>query len=145
MQLKRLRAADLIRFKLIAIASIFTGAVFFGWLFQPTKVIDVHYSKKFDNYFVIVEHFPLTRNNKIRWWEENKSLFKEKYHVPIGECDYGISFWVGNYKTDSGTDQDSDLLCFDEMITKKNCIEKDHRPMKIWYRKDKNETIYLFN
>lgn len=133
------------RFKSLCLLLVILAGGIFWWFSQPTKITDVYYSKQLDNYYVIVKHFPVTKKSKIRWWEKNKSLFKEKYHVPVGESDYGISFWTGNYRVDNRTDEDSDLLCFDEIETRAKCIEKDHRPMKIWYRKDKDETIYLFD
>ncbi|GLR10540.1 hypothetical protein GCM10007905_32600 [Mixta theicola] len=40
------------------------------------------------------------------------------------------------YKKDSGTDQDSDLLCFDDMPTEVNCISKVNRPLLIWHYPD---------
>ncbi|HCW47596.1 MAG TPA: hypothetical protein DGH25_09525, partial [Erwiniaceae bacterium] len=42
-----------------------------------------------------------------------------------------ILFFQADYQKDSGTDQDSDLLCFEEMATEQNCISKENRPLII--------------
>jgi len=77
--------------------------------------------------------------------EKNKKLLGKPNDILLEPNNYSISFWVSSrYKVDRGTDQYSDLFCFDDMKAKTNCIEKDYRPMKTGYRKDKNEDhLYL--
>ncbi|WP_420911328.1 DUF943 family protein [Winslowiella iniecta] len=71
--------------------------------------------------------------------------FKEKHQVPVGQRDYRVTFWVADYKIDSETVQDSDLLCFNEMKSKANCIEKDNQPMAVWYRYDTRQILFSFD
>ncbi|KUI96954.1 hypothetical protein VRK_39560 [Vibrio sp. MEBiC08052] len=75
-----------------------------------------------------MEHFPITHKGKIYWWEEHKDYLKNKYGIPKPDANgyFEVSFWdIGSgYKIDHMTDEDSDLLCFDDMKTKANCIKK---------------------
>ncbi|ORM77703.1 hypothetical protein HA44_13800 [Mixta gaviniae] len=49
---------------------------------------------------------------------------------------YFIFIYNTHYKKDSGTDQDSDLLCFEDMATEQNCISKENRPLIVWHYPD---------
>ena len=111
----------------------------------PTEIVAVHVSRSDYAFRIIIKNPPLTDQGKIGWWIENKRYFKDKYNVPVGEKDYSISFWVSDYKVDSGTDQDSDLLCFDDMDTPANCIEKNNNPLTVWYRHDTNQMLIFLN
>lgn len=129
---------------LLIVLAIPLGA-WVGYLLQPTEIIDVHYKAENDSYFAIVKHFPVTDQGKIQWWEKNKNFMEHKYHLPIHSRKFSIGFWIADYKIDSGTDRDSDLLCFQDMNSKENCIEKGNQPLKIWYREGTGETIYLLD
>lgn len=129
---------------LIMTVSISTGMLTW-WLILPTKIIDVHYKSDIRSYYIIVKNLPFTDRRKIQWWENNKPHFKQLFHIPVDENGYAINFWIGKYRSDSGTAQDSDLLCFDDMQSKDNCIAKDNQPMTIWFSKYTDETIYLLN
>ncbi|PLR43335.1 DUF943 family protein [Chimaeribacter arupi] len=111
------------------------GLLFALWLLQPAKIIAVHRSGTFTD--IIVENFPVTDKGKIRWWQANKELIEEKYKfLPADKNEnYTVIIWGwrGSYKEMPDTDQGSDLLCFEDMKTKKNCIDKDKR--KLWISK----------
>ncbi|WP_261887388.1 DUF943 family protein [Vibrio aerogenes] len=96
------------------------------WL-RPVEIMGVHQQGIWTN--IVVKNFPLRFRNKIKWWEENKSSLQKKYEIPVPDAygNYVISLWdIGSgYRKDTGTDQDSDLLCFNDMKTKANCIEKN--------------------
>lgn len=97
---------------------------FFLWLtHRPVKIIAVHNNDNFSD--VLVDHFPLTTQGKITWWQENKDILKSRYDIPdmTSNRGYNITFWLfgdGYMEPD-----EDDNLCFTDMKTKKNCIEKN--------------------
>lgn len=111
----------------------------------PTEIIDIHPLIRLKHYDMVVKNFPLTDYGKINWWENNQQVLKEQYNIPIKEADYGVTFWAGDYKVDSGTDQDSDLYCFEGMESKANCMDKSNIQMTVWYRKSNGETTFYFD
>jgi len=71
-----------------------------------------------------VRNFPLTDRGKIAWWLTHADELKAKYGFPRPGLYglYSISFW----DFDDGYKEDAfDLFCFNDMKTKKNCIEKN--------------------
>ncbi len=130
----------------ILVLIIITFMAIFSWRFlQPVKIITVHANENHSVFDIVVKYPPLTNQAKIKWWDDNMMILREKYDVPVDEKNYSVYFWASDYKADSGTDQDNDLLCFDDIESDKKCISKDNQPMTIWYLKNKNETIYLLN
>lgn len=131
--------------RLALISTLITLGLFLLYVNQPTVIIDVHNDKNTKGYYLIVRNFPLTDLGKIYWWEKNKFKLARKYNIPVDKPEFTISFWVGDYKKDSGTDHDSDLLCFSDMESEQNCIEKGNQPLTIWYIEHSNQTVYLLN
>ncbi len=129
---------------LIVIISAF-GFILIWRIISPTKIIAVHHKEYPDSYDIIVKNLPLTDRGKIKWWEENKEQMKKDYNLPIGKEKYDINFFVGDYKENRGTDEDSNLYCFLDMPQKDNCIEKGNQPLTILRVHGKDETIYLLN
>lgn len=99
-------------------------AGYFVWLSQrPVEIIAVH--EDGNHSYVLVKNFPFTDKGKISWWLENKDRLKDKYSIPK-PASYGsftIVFWLfgDGYKEEGKYDR----LCFDDMKTTVNCIEKD--------------------
>lgn len=101
------------------------GALYGLWqVFQSPQVDAVHLSYG-RPHFVLVRHFPLTQQGKIDWWDRNQAIFMAKYKVSSVDVDLAFMAWDGTYRIDRGTDEDSDLLCFEDMDTQANCIEKN--------------------
>jgi hypothetical protein len=98
--------------------------VYFLWLsLRPVEIIAVHQRNNYSD--VLVKNFPFTDRGKINWWLKNKDFLKEKYAIPK-PASYGnftITFWLfgDGYKEEGKYDR----LCFHDMKTKENCIEKD--------------------
>jgi len=132
-------------FKWLLFSIVISGTLLGWYYFQPTEVIDVHRLKDKNSFDIIVKHLPITDKGKIQWWDKNKLKFNKENNFYLEPHDYRINFWISDYKVDRGTDQDSDLLCFDDMKVKANCIEKYNQPMTIWYIAEKGQTIYLLN
>ncbi|MDU4094821.1 MAG: DUF943 family protein [Pantoea sp.] len=108
---------------------------------QPVKIIGVHRPGE-TLAVVIVKNFPLTRHGKISWWENHQQQLQEMNGFINSPENHIILFLQTEYKKDSGTDQDSDLLCFKEMPDAANCVSKDNRPLLIWHYPD-GRTEYI--
>lgn len=101
------------------------GALYGLWQVSlPPRIEAVHSLEGRPN-LILVRHFPLTQRGKIEWWDRNKAMLKAKYGV-LYEDYRTLAFmeWDGTYRIDRGTDEDSDLLCFEDMDIQANCIEK---------------------
>ncbi|CAH6344981.1 DUF943 domain-containing protein [Pantoea agglomerans] len=90
---------------------------------RPVEIIDVHHrSSGFSD--VLVTSFPPTDKGKINWWLKNKDMLKDKYGIPNPDSEgyFYVTFWLfgEGYKKEGKYDR----LCFDDMKTKVNCIEK---------------------
>ena len=97
--------------------------MFFLWLnLRPVKIIAVHKSDNFSN--ILVDHFPLTVQGKIAWWQENKAMLKSRYGIPDASSDggYHVTFWLfGDGYMEQGK---YDRLCFSDMKAKKTVLRK---------------------
>ena len=112
----------------IIIITLLLGAIGFR-LYYPTEIITIHRTSK-HSLTMLVDHFPWTKKGKIAWWKEHhEEIFRQ---MNFNESIYSIYIFNSRYKKDSGTDQDSDLLCFEEMATEQNCISKENRPLIVW-------------
>ncbi|CAM3983556.1 hypothetical protein VA7868_03653 [Vibrio aerogenes CECT 7868] len=112
----------------LLLAVFICGLIYTSYLWlRPVEIIDIHQDENWSD--VIVNNFPVTKSEKISWWNKNKTFLHSKYSVPAPDKNgyFHVTFWdIGSgYKADTGTDQDSDLLCFDDMKTNANCIEKN--------------------
>lgn len=107
------------------LGGIAMGAVWY--LNQPVQISAVH-SQQGKRSAVLAANLPLTQEGKIAWWREHEGLLKAEYGIPdtYPDGNFSVVFWAwdGGYRVDRGTDEDSDLLCFDDMPGKANCIEK---------------------
>lgn len=104
---------------------LFLSAIGFR-LYIPTEIIAIHRDSN-HSLTLLVNHFPWTRKGKIRWWESNRArIFNQ---VNFNQSLYSVYIYNTHYRKDSGTDEDSDLLCFKEMTTEENCISKENRPL----------------
>ena len=102
---------------------------------MPVKIRGVHKPGK-GLIVVVVKNFPLIRAGKILWWKEHQLELKQQYPSIFSPGIHYVLFLKNDYKKDSGTDEDSDLLCFQEMNTEKNCISKENRPLLVWHDAD---------
>ena len=97
---------------------------YFLWFcLRPVKIIAVHEDGNYSD--VLVNPFPSTTKGKINWWLKNRNMLKSRYGIPkiSSYGSYTITFW---YFGDGYMEEEKyDRLCFTDMKTKKNCIEKD--------------------
>jgi len=118
------------------------AAASFGYLlwqyFTPVEIVAVH-----DGNTILVRNFPYLKSRQIAWWQANKDMIQAQYGIPDKrEDDYYsvviMDFGEG-YRIDRGTDEDSDLLCFDDMPVDARCIEKKTH---LWIRFSKNTGMF---
>ena len=118
---------------LVSFMFIFLPIYVIWRMLLPVKIIAIHY--KPDSYEnILVKNFPVTPYGQIAWWKKNRSMLKEKYGIPH-KNQYGhffVSVWdfADGYKEMPTHDlrlstQTTDLLCYEEMKVKANCIEKN--------------------
>lgn len=94
----------------------------FWWSLRSVEIVAVHHKNEFSA--VLVHHFPITDKGKIDWWIKNKDRLKNEYKIPNPASDgfFSITFWdFGDGYEEAGK---YDRRCFDDMPTKKKCIEK---------------------
>ncbi|MCR4459780.1 MULTISPECIES: DUF943 family protein [unclassified Pseudescherichia] len=110
-------------FKKCGIVACIAGVLLLAWInLRPVELVAVHQHDEFA--YILVRNFPLTDRGKIAWWLAHADELKAKYGFPRPGLYglYSISFW----DFDDGYKEDAyDLLCFSDMKTKKNCIEKN--------------------
>lgn len=125
-------------YALLLIGSVLLG--YFFWLsLRPVEIISVHQRNNYSD--ILVRNFPFTEKGKINWWLENRDMLKAKYSIPKPASDgfYTIIFWDfgDGYKEEGKYDR----LCFSDMNTTKNCIEKE-KYMTI-YKIKNDEPLFL--
>ncbi len=110
-------------FSLLSLLLI-SALIYFLWMeFKPVKIIAIHQQDNFSD--VLVNNFPITDNGKIAWWMKNKNMLSDKYKIPKPASDgfFTITFWdFGDGYQEEGK---YDRLCFDDMKTAENCIDKN--------------------
>jgi len=115
--------------KIIIVTLIAALCSFALWrIFQSPQIVNIHQDGHLTN--IVMKNFPLTNKARIAWWLKNKDYLKEVYGVPvpyIEDGNFNLIIWdIGDgYRVNRMTEQDSDLLCFKDMKTKANCIEKN--------------------
>lgn len=113
--------------KKVIVLLFLSGCVLFGyWLWlslRPVEIVAIH--QRFDTTSVLVNNLPFTDKGKINWWLKNKDLLKAKYDIPKPSPSgyFTVIFWDfgDGYKEEGRYDR----LCFDDMKTNVNCIEKN--------------------
>ncbi len=124
--------------KVIFFIAVLVIAIFlYVNFFHAPRVLAIHGTD--DIRKVLIKDVPFTDSEKIKWWERNSEKFVNKSQP------YSVSFWRfdGKYlklaPKDSGLfpDHDTDyLLCFDDVKSDKNCIDKSNWIMEITKSKD---------
>ncbi|QNK31616.1 DUF943 family protein [Serratia sp. JUb9] len=109
----------------VSLLVVCTFIVCLSWmLLRPIEIIVVHKNDNFSD--VLVTNFPLTDKGKINWWLENKDKLSKNYGIPNPSLDSGrfsITFW--DFGDGYKKKEKYDRICFPEMKTDVNCIEKD--------------------
>jgi len=109
-------------YTLLLMGSILPGVVF--WLSaRSVEIVAVHEDGEFSS--VLVRNFPFTDRGKIKWWQKNKDMLKEKYNIPKTANDgfFSMVFWDfgDGYKEEGKYDR----RCFEDIKAPENCIEKN--------------------
>lgn len=121
-------------YTLLLLTGVLYGG-FFWWSQRPVAIVAVHQKNNYSD--ILVKNFPFTDRQKINWWLKNKAMLKEKYGVPSPAKNgfYSVIFWDfgEGYKETDGYDR----LCFDDMKTNINCIDKE-KYFTVWNGKNNN-------
>ncbi|WP_285128972.1 DUF943 family protein [Leclercia adecarboxylata] len=101
--------------RLIADVIAVAGCGYLLWQYlTPVEIVAVH-----EGDTILVRHFPYLKSRQIAWWEANKDMIQAKYGIPQKDKDGGYQVFIldfgDGYRIDRGTDEDSDLRCFDDM------------------------------
>ncbi len=116
-----------IKSKKAGLVLLLAGGILAGYGFwlslRPVDIVAVHEN---DNHsYVLVKSFPFTDKGKINWWLNNKDRLKDKYKIPRPSSSghFTVVFWDfgDGYKEDDKYDR----LCFNDMKTNINCIDKE--------------------
>ncbi|WP_312175962.1 DUF943 family protein [Pseudescherichia sp.] len=87
------------------------------------NIIAIHQNKYTAE--ILVDRLPLTEMSRIDWWVGNRKAIEGKYRIASfknGGPDYITIYKFGDgYKKEGKKDR----LCFDDMDTETNCIDKD--------------------
>ncbi|WP_313128220.1 DUF943 family protein [Pseudescherichia vulneris] len=103
---------------------IIASTTFYLWRDNVSvNIIAIHQNKYTAE--VLVDRLPLTEKSRIKWWVDNRKEIEGKHHITSyenGGPDYITIFKFGDgYKKEGKKDR----LCFDDMDTETNCIDKD--------------------
>lgn len=87
------------------------------------NVIAIHQNKYTAE--IVVDRLPLTERSRIKWWVGNRKEIEGKYRIVSFEN--GGPDYITIYKFGDGYKKEGkeDRLCFDDMDTETNCIDKD--------------------
>jgi len=87
------------------------------------NIIAIHQNKYTAE--ILVDRLPLTEMSRIEWWVGNRKEIEGKYRIVSFEN--GGPDYITIYKFGDGYKKEGkeDRLCFDDMDTETNCIDKD--------------------
>ncbi|WP_313574926.1 DUF943 family protein [Pseudescherichia sp.] len=90
---------------------------------SAVNVINIHQAKYTAE--IVVDRLPLTERSRIKWWVGNRKEIEGKYRIVSFEN--GGPDYITIYKFGDGYKKEGkeDRLCFDDMDTETNCIDKD--------------------
>lgn len=90
--------------------------------YRPVEVVAVYRDENYVD--VIVKNFPSDDKDKIAWWLENNKMLTERssFLLPASDSHYLITFW--NYGDGFKEQTDDDMLCFMQIKSDINCIDK---------------------
>ena len=112
-------------------------AFFYVSLFNSPKVLAIHGPETKKD--LLVENIPFSDSDKIKWWDNNgvKTISSsETYNVSVWKFD-GKYQKLASKNAGAFPDHDTDyLLCFDDMKSDENCIDKSSWIMDITKTKD---------
>ncbi|MFC6376713.1 DUF943 family protein [Tatumella terrea] len=108
---------------LVLLITVGTLTGYIIWLnLRSVEIIAIHNDGNYSS--ILVKNFPITDRGKTDWWLKNKDIIKSRYNIPKPATygGYDVTFWNfgEGYKEDK-----YDRLCFEDMQTKINCIDKE--------------------
>ena len=90
---------------------------------QKVSVIATH--QCYNRSDILVDRLPWSDKGKIKWWQNNKTFFQERYDIPKPDITGGYSIAIWRFGDGYKALEKYDRLCFEDMPPPNNCIEKD--------------------
>ena len=108
---------------------------------EDVHVIDVHQ----DDFtaVIIVNHLPYFRNAKIEWWTKNKDSIVKRHHITPGNKQETMNYVIYGFGGGYVEENKQDRLCFEDMKSPQNCLEKNI--LMTVMRKREGGTQFIFN
>ena len=90
---------------------------------DSVKVVTVHHDKYTAE--ILVDRLPASEKSRIKWWLHNKKIIMS--HYGIRPFDSGGPDYITIYQFGRGylPASKEDLLCFSDMRSEQNCIDKN--------------------
>lgn len=107
---------------LVAMVALVAG-FFFIKQTGPVEVMAVN--KTPDTILIAVKGLPYSAKSKLDWWLDNKNLLISKYQLDFNNPKEQPSIYIYNFGDGFKKEEIKDRLCFDNVPSPKNCIDKD--------------------
>lgn len=107
---------------LMVIEFLVAGYIFYLSI-RPVKIITINQRNNHTD--ILITALPLTEKGRIEWWLVNINSLRERYNIPQPAEDgsYSMVFW--NFDDDFKEDDGYDRVCFKEIKSELNCVDKD--------------------
>ncbi|QKJ88578.1 DUF943 family protein [Paramixta manurensis] len=93
---------------------------------HPTTLVATHkMGEKGFISVVLIKNPPLTDSGKITWWKDNAKYFRDKYDIPSSAINDYFYIKIWDFADGYKPLEKYDRLCFEEMKTQYNCIDKN--------------------
>ncbi|WP_029591326.1 DUF943 family protein [Franconibacter pulveris] len=107
----------------LAIAILVASGLFLYSEHRPVRVYDVHRGEFTAQ--ILVDDLPWTSSAKIDWWLENEKVIKSTLHLQENNSGDVLDYYIYAYGEGYKIQGKQDEICFSDMATAKNCIEKN--------------------
>ncbi|XES84015.1 DUF943 family protein [Franconibacter pulveris] len=107
---------------ILGIVAIMLGCYFY-LNNRKVTVIDAHHGHYAAQ--VLVNHLPLSNSARIQWWITNQPEIFSKYKIAHHDAGGPSLITIFAFGKGYQEENNEDRLCFDDMDTPKNCIDKD--------------------
>lgn len=107
----------------LAIAILVASGLILYSEYRPVRVYDVHRGEFTAQ--ILVDDLPWTSSAKIDWWLENEKVIKSKLHLQENNSEDVLDYYIYAYGEGYKIQGKQDEICFSDMATTTNCIEKN--------------------
>ena len=115
-------------------------AFYNAWTLQKVNVL---FSENvwLGHYVIAVDHLPLTDRDKISWFNDNKAILQNRYHILMDDFEQiTIMEAVGGIKNSTSRRID-DYYCFTNITSDNRCVDKS---MQMQIERDQDGTVTFY-